>query len=128
MTSAHPQNLSLSYDNVTMQSFIRHIVVCLLILSSLEAAADIIVDSFLHGDNTVHEEEFGHQLDVHDEGSSDSEVDDEHCRHCCHGHGVGLAVLASPSSFVFNTNDKRLYRGPNVPALAQAPPTPPPNA
>lgn len=111
-----------------MRSFWCILVMVSVLSVSLEGAADIVVDGYPHGDETSHQEEFGHSLVAHDGEQSDTELDGEHCDHCCHGHSAGvtnsIASLATP----FVAADQKAGRSAHVRKFAQAPPTPPPNA
>lgn len=103
------------------------LLVCFLFVS-IEGAADIVVDGVPHGDSTSHAEEFGHALDAHDGDTSTTELDGEHCDHCCHGHSVGMphsGWLAAPAKNQDSIQQRFLDR---LLDYRIAPPTPPPNA
>lgn len=98
------------------------------LFASMDSVMDTAFDGVPHGDEVAHLDEFGHSLDAHDGTSSDTELDGEHCDHCCHGHsssitGVSVAVHVPPTSESVIADSASLLRN-----FAQAPPTPPPNA
>ena len=95
---------------------------------SLESAADLVTEGYLHGDDASHQEEFGHPLDAHEDGSPISELDGEHCQHCCHGHSASATGHATIVVPMFIARDQRIRPAAHVSSFAQAPPTPPPNA
>lgn len=95
---------------------------------SLESAADVAMLGNLHDDDTTHLEEFGHQLDAHEDGTPDRELDGDHCDHCCHGHSPIIAKLSTPMTPLTAASESRVGRSVHIRNLAQAPPTPPPNA
>lgn len=111
-----------------MRSFWCLTVMISVLFASMDSAMDAAFDGMPHGDEVAHQDEFGHPLDAHDGTSSDTELDGEHCDHCCHGHsasitGVSVAVHLPPTGDTRTARSTSLLRN-----LAQAPPTPPPNA
>jgi len=111
-----------------MRSFICNFVIFSVLFVSLESAADVVMDGFPHGDDASHQQEFGHHLDAHEDGSPSSDLDGDHCNHCCHGHSSSIAGYVSITVPIFNADGQRVRPAPHVRNLAQAPPTPPPNA
>lgn len=95
---------------------------------SLEGAAEVVVDGVPHGDEAAHQAEFGHALDAHDGSTPDSELDGEHCEHCCHGHASSITASVSATGAAMIERVHSLARGANLHTLTHAPPTPPPNA
>ncbi len=95
---------------------------------SLEGAADVVMDGVPHGDDVSHQSEFGHPLEDHDGSVPDTELDGDHCQHCCHGHSS--SITSQLFSFVppMNAGDRRVDTQSDVRNFGQAPPTPPPNA
>lgn len=80
-----------------------------------------------HGGEVAHQDEFGHSLDAHDGTSSDTELDGEHCDHCCHAHSASITG-ASFAAALPMIGDSHIARSASLLRnLAQAPPTPPPN-
>lgn len=111
-----------------MRSVICHFVILSVLFVGLESAADVVMDGYPHGDDASHQEEFGHQLDAHEDGSPSSELDGEHCQHCCHGHSASITGDITIAVPTLVADDPRIRRAPYVGNFAQAPPTPPPNA
>lgn len=111
-----------------MRSFIGHFVIFSLLFVSLEGATDVVIDGVPHGDDASHQQEFGHPLDAHDGETSDTELDGEHCNHCCHGHTAGISATVASLSTPYVTSDRPSGNSNHVHNFAQAPPTPPPNA
>ena len=110
-----------------MRALICKLMMLSLLFVSLEGVADVVIDGIPHGDESSHQAEFGHPLDNHDGKVSDTELDGEHCEHCCHGHSsVMTAPVVSLQTPVL-LRDLRVARSPFVHNFAQAPPTPPPN-
>lgn len=112
-----------------MRSLVCKIVIVSFLFVSIEGAADVVVDGMPHGDATSHQEEFGHPLDAHGGELSDTELDGEHCSHCCHGHCSGITdssdLTASRESTHANPHDRYID---HLPLLFLTPPTPPPDA
>lgn len=111
-----------------MRSFICNFVIFSVLFVGLESAADVVVDGYPHEEITTHQDEFGHQLDAHEDGTPDSELDGEHCNHCCHGHSPGFAAQLTVMTPHYATDEHHTRRSDHVHNLAQAPPTPPPTA
>ena len=84
---------------------------------SLEATADVVTDGVPHGDDVAHQSEFG-----------DTELDGDHCQHCCHGHSS--TITSQPAAFIaaMIAGARRVDNLVDVRNFGQAPPTPPPNA
>lgn len=111
-----------------MRSVLGQLLVLCLLFGSLEGAADVAIDGYPHGTDSGHQTEFGHALDAHEGDLSDSELDGDHCEHCCHAHSVSISaptVSVMAEYFAFN---HKPGRSPHVRNFANAPPTPPPNA
>lgn len=112
-----------------MKSFWCTLVSISVLFVRLEGAADLLVDGLPHADDVVsHESEFGHSLEAHEDGTSNGELDDEHCKHCCHGHSPGVTGQFTSLTTSFVARDHTVGRSAHVRNFAQAPPTPPPNA
>ncbi len=111
-----------------MRSFICYFVIFSVLFVGLESAADVVMDGYPHGDDTSHQEEFGHQLDAHEVGTPDRELDGDHCDHCCHGHSTSIAAQISSIAQPCVADEHFTGRSDHIRNLAQAPPTPPPNA
>lgn len=112
-----------------MKSFWCILVSISVLLTSVESAADLLVDDLPHADDVVsHESEFGHSLDAHEDKASSGELDDEHCTHCCHGHSTGVTGQFTSLTTSFVARELAIGRSAYVHNFAQAPPTPPPNA
>lgn len=118
----------LSYANPIMRMFIGYLVIFSVLFVGMESAADVVVDGYPHEDITTHQAEFGHQLDAHEDGTPDRELDGEHCNHCCHGHSTGIATSIFAMTPIASTDQPHAGRSDHMRNLAQAPPTPPPNA
>jgi hypothetical protein len=86
------------------------------------------VDGVPHGTDETHQSEFGHSLQAHDGDQSDTELDGEHCEHCCHGHSAGLNTVVAALTMPYTRSNQRIASPSHIRNLAQAPPTPPPNA
>ncbi len=111
-----------------MRSFWCLTVVISVLFASMDSAMDTAFDGLPHGDETAHLNEFGHSLDAHDGTLSDTELDGEHCDHCCHGHSASITSL-SVAAHLPPTADSYVARGArHLRNFSQAPPTPPPNA
>ena len=112
-----------------MKSFWCIFVMISVLFTSVESAADLLVDGLPHADDMVsHESEFGHSLEAHEDETSGGELDDEHCKHCCHGHSAGATGQFSSVTTSFVRSELTVGRPAFVLNFAQAPPTPPPNA
>ena len=112
-----------------MRSLVCRIATVSFLFVSIEGAADVVVDGMLHGDATSHQEEFGHPLDAHGGELSDTELDGEHCNHCCHGHCSGITHYSdlTTSQVLAHENPHDRYID-HLRALLLTPPTPPPDA
>lgn len=112
-----------------MKSFWCIFVMISVLFTSVEGAADVLVDGLPHaGDVASHESEFGHSLEAHEDETSSGELDDEHCKHCCHGHTAGATGQFKSVTTSFVASEHIVGRSAIVLNFAQAPPTPPPNA
>ena len=111
-----------------MRISLSHIVILALLFSSLEGVTDVVVDGMPHGDDVAHQSEFGHALEDHDGSVPDSELDGEHCKHCCHSHSSTISALVVTSIAPVKTGDRRSNPKSYILNFSQAPPTPPPNA
>jgi len=118
----------LRYDRGLMKSFWSIVVILSVLFASLEGAADVAIDGIPHGDEVTHEQEFGHSLDRHGGEQSDTELDGDHCDHCCHGHTSSLVAAIAAFSTTTFLSGQPIGRSANILNFAQAPPTPPPNA
>jgi len=110
-----------------MRALICQVVILSVLFMSLEGATDVITDGLPHGDETSHQEEFGHGLQAHQGEQSDAELDGDHCEHCCHGHTASTHSISTTNP-VLTGREHQATRSTYLPNLAQAPPTPPPNA
>ncbi len=108
-----------------MKSFWCHVIVLSMLFLSVEGAIDRAASGHAHqNDNAAHLS----QTDIADIDAPWEASDGEHCERCCHGHvpgGLGFRVVASVSPI---TTVHLTDYSPEVHSLAQAPPTPPPNA
>ncbi len=111
-----------------MRHFCNLIVILCLLFASMESAMGITLDGLLHGDEVAHQEEFGHSLDAHDGTSSDSDLDGDHCDHCCHAQSASIGSAFAAATPPTIGNDYALGRSRPQRNIGQAPPTPPPNA
>ncbi len=111
-----------------MRSLICQFLILSLLFVSLEGATDVVVDGVPHGNDTSHQEEFGHVLEAHQGDKSDTELDGDHCEHCCHGHTVSATTQLASIATPLNGREHQATCSSYVPNLGQAPPTPPPNA
>ena len=111
-----------------MRSIICHIAILSVLFVGMESAADVVVDGYPHGDDTSHQQEFGHQLDAHEDGVSNSELDGDHCDHCCHAHSAGICLSISTLNQSFDSDEQIAIRPYGLSNSAQAPPTPPPTS
>lgn len=112
-----------------MKSFWCIFVMISVLFTSVESAAELLVDGLPHAVDVVsHESEFGHSLEAHQDGTSSDELDDEHCKHCCHGHSPGVISQFTSLTTSFVAREHTVGRSAYVRNFAQAPPTPPPNA
>ena len=112
-----------------MKSLLCHVLMLSLLFAGLEGAGEFLNESIPHGDNIAsHIDEFGHSMEAHEDDTFNVELEDEHCKHCCHGHTASINGLFAVVTFHFEARDNSLCRAPQIYNLAQAPPTPPPNA
>ena len=128
VNSIRTQVRKLSYPRHVMRFLICHIVILSVLFVSLEGAADMVMDGVPHGDDTAHQSEFGHPLEEHDGSVPDSELDGDHCNHCCHGHSSTITSQVASVIAPVIASDSRAEHNNQVRNFAQAPPTPPPNA
>lgn len=110
-----------------MRTLFLHIVVFCLIFASAEGAADSFLEGLPHGDELSHQEDFGHSIEVHSDGSPEGDFVDEHCGHCCHGHSAGITVFSAALSGPPMVAGHDPKPSTQMCRLAQPPPTPPPN-
>tara|TARA_R110000782_G_scaffold211777_3_gene299973 strand:- start:209 stop:550 length:342 start_codon:yes stop_codon:yes gene_type:complete len=113
-----------------MKSYWCILVSISVLFTSVESAAELLVEGGLpHADDVAaHESEFGHSLEAHEDESSNVELDDEHCTHCCHGHSASITGQFTSLTTSFVARELAMGRSAYVHNFAQAPPTPPPNA
>jgi hypothetical protein len=111
-----------------MKSFWCISVMISVLFVSLEGTTDVVMDGVLHGDDVVHHSEFGYSLEDHDGSVTDSELNDDHCQHCCHGHSSTITSQVDSIVAPVLAGDRRVDNQIDVRNFAQAPPTPPPNA
>ncbi len=113
-----------------MKSFWYILVSISVLFTSVESAADLLIDGGLpHADDVAaHESEFGHSLEDHEDETSSVDLDDEHCKHCCHGHSAGVTGQFTSMTTSFVASEHTVGRSEFVLNFSQAPPTPPPNA
>jgi len=112
-----------------MRTLLCHGLLLSLIFASVEGAADLMVDGFPHDTEVVsHQDEFGHSQEAHEDGTSGSDVNDDHCKHCCHAHSAGITSQFDTLSKPAWVREPIVERSSYLLNLAQAPPTPPPNA
>ncbi|MEL7025277.1 MAG: hypothetical protein AAGL69_16205 [Pseudomonadota bacterium] len=111
-----------------MRRFVSQIVILSMLFMSIEGASDMLLDGVPHGNDAAHAAEFGHALDKHDGSVSDSQLDGDHCEHCCHGHCTAIVSQVDPCVAPLSTDERRGANQNVLRNFAQAPPTPPPNA
>ncbi len=118
----------LRYADFTMRTVFLHVLMFSLLLTGVEGATDIAMDGAPHGTELSHEDDFGHSLEAHKDATTDGELNDDHCQHCCHGHSAGITgqFATTPSPLI--TAGRHTISSAHVRSLGQAPPTPPPNA
>lgn len=119
---------NLSYPSQVMRSLIGQIVIVSLLFVSLEGTTDVVTDGVPHGDEVSHQSEFGHSLEKHDGSVPDSELDGDHCEHCCHGHSSTITSQLASNIAPEVSGDRLADHRNHLQNFAQAPPTPPPNA
>ena len=88
----------------------------------IEGAVDSIGGEHPHGND------YAHVLDSDDQHSSDSnsDTDNDHCSHCCHGHTSSITGH-TPALNCDMTKQQLAFYQPHFLNFSQAPPTPPPN-
>ena len=111
-----------------MRSFMCKLALLSFLFVSIEGAADVVVDGMPHGDPTSHEQEYGHSLNAHDGDLSDSELDGDHCDHCCHGHSSSIAHSGLAPLSVPTDEQVEIPYSDRLSDLLLTPPTPPPDA
>ena len=111
-----------------MRTLIGHIVIFSVLFLSLEGATDVAIDGVPHGDEGAHLSEFGHPLEEHDGSVPDSQLDGDHCEHCCHGHSSTIVSQLASINAPLIASGHRAEKKDRVRNFTQAPPTPPPNA
>jgi len=93
---------------------------------SVDGAADVASTGHPHGGDPTH------LVDEHTVASpdvaSESELDIDHCEHCCHVHTSSITGQVTIAVPVLIAGYQKVRRAPHVCNFAQAPPTPPPNA
>ena len=100
--------------------FICYLFVFSLFTLGIERAVDSVGGEHPHGGDIVYitDSETHDSLELHDDG---------HCPNCCHGHAGHIDNYFSPSNCKAASQQIAAYQ-PHFQNLAQAPPTPPPNA
>ena len=111
-----------------MRILIGQIVIFSLLFGSIEGTTDTLLHGQPHGDEAAHQAEFGHPLDEHDGNVPDSDLDGDHCDHCCHGHCSTIVCPVGSCIAPVSADDRRIANQPHLQSFARAPPTPPPNA
>jgi hypothetical protein len=93
---------------------------------SVDGAADEASTGHPHGGDP------GHFVDEHTVVAADttsmSDLDIDHCEHCCHGHTSSITGHVKIVVPTLIATDQRVGRAKHIHNFAQAPPTPPPNA
>ena len=110
-----------------MRFFLSNLALLSFLFVSIEGAADVVVDGIPHGDPISHEQEYGHALDAHGGEISDSELDGDHCDHCCHGHSSGIAHSNFVSALGGSGQRVLVLHNEPLPDFLLTPPTPPPD-
>jgi len=111
-----------------MRSLLCKLALLSFLFVSIEGAADVVVDGIPHGDETSHQQEFGHTLDAHNGEMSDEALDGEHCEHCCHGHTLSISNSILTTSEVHSSKGEQPPYADHLSVLVLTPPTPPPDA
>jgi hypothetical protein len=109
-----------------MKSFWCIFVMISVLFMSVDGAADLASSGHPHGGDSGHFIDEGTAVSKDTTAKSDPDID--HCEHCCHGHTSSITVSVTILMPTVVANDQRSCRAPHVGGLAQAPPTPPPNA
>lgn len=108
-----------------MKSFWCLVIVLSMLFLSVEGALDRAANGHAHqSDDASHLA----QTDVADLDSSWDASDEDHCERCCHGHVPGGLAFNATTGIPPLVSDHQITNSPEVQSLAQAPPTPPPNA
>ena len=94
---------------------------------SAEGAVDVASDGHPHGDDLTHQIDATPSLSPSTDTAPDTNLENDHCEHCCHGHLVSITSKLE-SALLADANDHLTIHVPRVLNYAQAPPTPPPNA
>ena len=110
-----------------MRHFLSNLALLSFLFMSIEGAADVVVDGIPHGGHDSHLEEFGHALDAHGGELSDTELDGDHCDHCCHGHSSEIAESDLVSKFSSSVRGGPAFQDEPLPDFLLTPPTPPPD-
>jgi len=114
------------YHGRAMKSCWCLLVMISVLFMSVDGAADVATSGHPHGGDP------GHLIDEHSvvspNANSESEIDIDHCEHCCHGHTSSITGRVTIVVPMLIASDQRVGRTPHVYNIAQAPPTPPPNA
>ena len=95
---------------------------------SLDGAADIPSVGHPHGDEEVYQRDSQPTTTTAVVTDSTADQNAEHCEHCCHGHVVSIAEQEASVTPPLTLPDRKVVPDLHVRNLAQAPPTPPPNA
>jgi len=85
----------------------------------IESAVDSVGGEHPHGDD------YAHVLDNDDTLSLDSDTNNDHCSHCCHGHTGSITGNITVLNCDMTHQQLTFYR-PHFLNFSQAPPTPPP--
>ena len=114
------------YHSRAMRSFWCIFVMISVLFMSVDGAADVATTGHPHGGDPEHfiDEHTITSLDA----TSESELDIDHCDHCCHGHTPSITGQVTTALPTLILSDQRIGIAPHVRNFAQAPPTPPPNA
>ena len=102
-----------------LRPFISYLFTFSLLFMGIEGAVDSVGGEHPHG------EEYAHVLDSDDSPSPDSEGNDNHCQHCCHGHTSSISGHLTAMNCDVTDQRFSIYE-PHILNFAQAPPTPPP--
>lgn len=111
-----------------MRRFVSQLVIVSVLFMGIEGATDTLPDGVPHGDDGAHWVELGHALDKHDGSVPESQLDGDHCQHCCHGHCTTIVSQFCLCLALIGSGEIRSPDPSHLRNFAQAPPTPPPNA
>ena len=115
-------------NSINLESMFRTSISCLFIFSLLFMGIESAMD--FPGETHPHGGELAHVLDSDHPATPDAQIDDsqgnnDHCSHCCHGHAGSIASQLPVLSCDL-TGQKFSFNQIRVDNFAQAPPTPPP--